>query len=95
MLTSFDEQSRIEAVKTAFRRLLLPRLDADTSQQRTQGMVFYRGRWMPQNEATRIHYMLARDSERTFFDVLVFVIVLVLVFALVMWRGPIIMMRLL
>ena len=95
MASGFDERARIQAVRAAFDQLLRPRLDEETRLCREQGQVFYRGRWMPQNEATRIHFMMARDSERTFFDLAVLLVLYVALFGAVLWRGPALLMKML
>ena len=88
------EATRIQAVRAAFRQLLLPRLQEDTRNHREAGRVFYRGRWMAQREAMRIHYMLKRDSERSMLDLILVNILIYLVFGFVLWRGQALMMML-
>ncbi len=74
---------RVEATRAAFRRFLMPRLEADTERHRAAGRVFFQGRWMPEREVARIHYLLRRNADRDFLDL---VIVDVLLAALC-WGG--------
>lgn len=95
MFKTTDESARVAAVKAAYRQLLAPRLEEDTRQQRVAGRVFYRGRWMSQSEATRIFYLLKRDSERMFFDVLVVLVLFLALYVVAFRFAPAIMSRLL
>ncbi len=88
------EATRIQAVRAACRQLLLPRLREDTQSQREMGRVFYRGRWMVQKEATRIHYMLKRDSERSMLDLVLLNLLVYAFFGFILWRGQALMMML-
>jgi hypothetical protein len=94
MAKQINEATRVQAVRAAFRQRLLPRLEQDTLAHRETGRVFYRGRWMEQKEAMRIHYMLKRDSERSMLDLVLVNILVYLLFGFILWRGPALMMQL-
>jgi hypothetical protein len=88
-----DADLRARSVRDAFAAYLRPRLEEDTRRHRELGHVFYQGRWMPEREANRIHYLLKRDSERIFLDLLIFDLMLLLSFGLMVRYGHLFLMR--
>lgn len=65
-----NQELRIQAIRDAFDAYLYPTLAKDTQRNRAAGLVFFQGRWMNEQKAARIHYLLKRDSERSFTDLL-------------------------
>ena len=79
-----NQDLRIQAIRDAFDAYLHPTLVRDTERQRAAGLVFYQGRWMSERQATRVHYLLKRDSERSFIDFLLLDILVLGVFLVAM-----------
>lgn len=90
-----NQDLRIQAIQDAFDAYLLPTLQQDTAKKRAEGLVFYQGRWMSERRATRIHYLLKRDSERSFLDLLILDIFILAIFVAAVRFFPVIVTQVL